>query len=288
MVLLTLDEPRPAQAVSLMLVGREHASTTVNLGKSSRRDVDDAVFLEVPVPVAWPARVAGTDLVAQGVYPLTFQVEIPATCPPAFGTSPLGSAPSTSEPSPDGLFVLYELLAAVGGPAGTEATASRLVPVPAPSRAVGYFVGARTLSKPDHPEATVVPLGPTPAPVLPGTPLPVHYQIANPSGKEIKDLTIELVRVLDYRVRSDECSHRYTGGTFTQPLGGTASSFEGEMDLMVPSGTEMTNPGTGKLFSCHWELTVDLGVHWGFDAKTSVRLDASPTAAPSPTPPRPS
>ena len=282
---LDLDKPVSTRDITLVLTGREHAQVTVQAGKNSQTIVDERPFLEQGVSLRDRVPFADPEHALPGSYRIPFTFQLPPVSPPTLETTALTATRGRLEGFPDGMYVEYELTARLAIPWWIDPIQKVFVAVYPPVRFLGAFTGGASPTAPDHVGVAVTPKDPAAAWIVPGRPFGVRYRISNPGGRQLKDLTLQLVRLVTYRCRAYTRQVRTVCGSFPQTVEGNAPVYEGELDLMVPVGEEMVNPGTGMLFQVGWELDVDLGVHLGFGVKFALPLMLPSTSPPGAPPP---
>lgn len=284
-IAIEFDKPTKVQEILLSLTGREHSQVTVQQGNTAMPIQQDVVFLNQAVSLRSQVPFQDPEHAAPGTYQLPFRFEIPAVAPPSLQTAPETEDFGHIERVVDGLFVDYTLEIKVDIPFWIDPLRKHRFQVYPPLRVLGGLPQSSNVAAPNGLRLSVAPIDPTHPWIGPGETFPLGYTIQNPEGKVLKDLTVQLVRLVDYQIRGYTRSDRATFGNSGVGIQGNAPLYQGRMDLAIPNAPGMVNPGMGNLFRCTWAIEMALGVHMGFDLKFEVPLMPPVLAVPTPPPP---
>jgi hypothetical protein len=165
------------------------------------------------------------------------------------------------------MFVEYELEARLTVPWWIDPFDREVVPVFSPRRVLGSLPPFSAQAGPDHPN---VQISVDQGVLLPGTMVTGHYSIDNPHLKELPQLSISLLRHVEFHAQSH--SHISEGPQFstTLDLGDRSPHYEGTFQIQIPNTSEMTGPYTGQLYRTFWLARVELDVSLGFNVKVDA------------------
>ncbi len=174
------------------------------------------------------------------------------------------------------MFVEYTIEARLDIPWWVDPVVIQEVPVLTPRRVLGV---APPLRVPEDPQRPSIRLD-VDVPILTaGTVVGGYFQISNPSGKNLKSITVWLGRRVDF---SAQGIGRTTDGPRFDcpiPLGIKDTVHAGRFAITVPNGADVTEPSQGSLHRCYWVLGARLDVGLGFD------VDVAEAVLPAPAPP---
>lgn len=274
---LELDRKTRVKDVTVTLVGQEHA----HLKESNQNEVTSrSVFLEQAVSLKSQLPFVDPGTVPAGAYQLRFQFDVPADGFPTIMTGIENSDYGFWDSHDAGLFVDYELDAKVEIPLWPDPKVRHRFWVLPPVRILGALPVSTSPPSSGRVGITLAPSDPANPWVVPGNPFELMYVLANPRGLRIAELTVSLVRVVDYTVQGTGMTKKQSLASASIPVEGNSPQFKGTARFQVPTDLEAVNPCEGKLFICKWIFEAVTHVHWGLGGTSSFPL--SPPGDPQP------
>ena len=261
-----------ATDLRLFLHGVETSQITVGSGKSRRVIVQHAPFLELASSFHDALQFRDTDHIGPGTYRFPFRFDLPATAEPSLATEELPRTRGRFTPRPDGMYVEYELEARLTVPWWVDPVDREIVPVYSPRRVLGTLPPFSSQSGTDRP---TFQLHIDPPMVLPGTTLTGGFTVDNSPLKELPQLTLTLLRHVEYHIEGYSAVRETPQFATAIPLGTRVPHFEGTFQIAIPNMSQTTGPYSGQLYRTYWVLRAELEVRLGFN----VKLDAVFTPA---------
>ena len=261
-----------ATDLDLFLHGVETAQITVGSGKSRRVVVQKAPFLELGTSFHDSLHFQDSDHIGPGTFRFPFRFDLPATSPPSLATSELPRTRGRFEQRPDGMYVEYELEARLKVPWWVDPLDREVVPTFSPRRVLGAVAPFATAAGPDRPS---VQLHVDPVMILPGSVVTGGFSVENPYLKELPQLTISFLRLVEYRAQGYTSTREGPEYSTSIPLGPRAPQYQGTFQVPIPNTANATGPNTGALYRTYWVARIDLDVSFGFN----VKMDAVFTPA---------
>ena len=261
---LEADKPFRAADIDLTLVGRELSQMTIHEGKSSRVVQQDYPFLDLATAFNDAVTFQDPEHVAPGTYRLPFRFDIPADAEPSLATSETSAVRGRFFSRPDGMYVEYQLEARVRVPWWVDAVDRVAVPVFSARRVLGTIPPLPSPTSDDHPFFRI---DVDPVQVLPGTAFSGSYQIQNPKGKHLENLTVRCYRHVEYAVQGRGQVRDGPSYECVIPLGDRQPTRAGRFQVAIPNASESTGPYHGQLYRTFWMVHAELAVELGFNVK---------------------
>lgn len=261
---LETERPLRAAELDLTLRGREVSQATSGGGKASRVVEDDHAFLELVTSFHQNVPFEDPEHVAPGTYRLPFRFDLPATGEPSLATEDADAVRGRFFRYPDGLFVEYELEARVRVPWWVDPIDRVTVPVLEPRRVLGTIPSIVSAPSEQHPSFKI---DFDPGPVLAGSTVVGSYLVQNPKGKHLEQLSISLVRRVEYTVQDLSRTHDGPSYDAEITIDDRGTLHAGRFQIPIPNTFDATGPFRGHLYRTFWVVHVELGVEFGFKVK---------------------
>lgn len=264
---LEADGDIRATDLLLYLHGAETSQITVGAGKSRHVVVQRAPFLELVSSFHDSLHFRDATHISAGTYRFPFRFDIPADAEPSLATTEMPRTRGRLTSRQDGMYVEYELEAKLTVPWWLSDIDREVVPVYSPRRVLGAVPSFTSPTDSERPNFQVRVDAPM---ILPGSLVSGSYSIENPRLKELPQLTLTLIRHVEFHASEVSAIREAPQFPTVIPLGPKAPHYEGTFQLGAANLAQTTGPFTGQLYRTYWVLRAELQVSLGFN----VRVDA--------------